>query len=213
MRLSARRIVGAIQTLAFLFFICGLTIGATAEPDETILVYGDSISAGYGIQREEGWVELLALRLGGKMKVVNASISGETTGGGLNRFPGTIEVNKPSVVVLELGGNDGLRGYPIEQIRQNLLAMSNLAQASGAIVVIAGMEIPPNYGPRYTASFREIVVSGAQETGSFLVPFLLQGVARNRELMQADGIHPTAEAQLLLLENLWPVLSKAMDNN
>ena len=197
--------------MAFLFFICGLTIGVTAEPDETILVYGDSISAGYGIQREEGWVELLALRLGGKMKVVNASISGETTGGGLNRFPRTIEVNKPSVVVLELGGNDGLRGYPIEQIRQNLLAMSNLAQASGAIVVIAGMEIPPNYGPRYTASFREIFVSVAQETGSFLVPFLLQGVATNRELMQADGIHPTAEAQSLLLENLWPVLSKAMD--
>ena len=193
--------------------MCGLTMGATAEPDETILVYGDSISAGYGIQREEGWVELLALRLGGKMKVVNASISGETTGGGLNRFPRTIEVNKPSVVVLELGGNDGLRGYPIEQIRQNLLAMSNLAQASGAIVVIAGMEIPPNYGPRYTASFREIFVSVAQETGSFLVPFLLQGVATNRKLMQADGIHPTAEAQLLLLENLWPVLSKAMDNN
>ena len=186
-------------------------MGATAEPDETILVYGDSISAGYGIQREEGWVELLALRLGGKMKVVNASISGETTGGGLNRFPRTIEVNKPSVVVLELGGNDGLRGYPIEQIRQNLLAMSNLAQASGAIVVIAGMEIPPNYGPRYTASFREIFVSVAQETGSFLVPFLLQGVATKRELMQADGIHPTAEAQSLLLENLWPVLSKAMD--
>ena len=191
--------------------MCGLTMGATAEPDETILVYGDSISAGYGIQREEGWVELLALRLGGKMKVVNASISGETTGGGLNRFPRTIEVNKPSVVVLELGGNDGLRGYPIEQIRQNLLAMSNLAQASGAIVVIAGMEIPPNYGPRYTASFREIFVSVAQETGSFLVPFLLQGVATKRELMQADGIHPTAEAQSLLLENLWPVLSKAMD--
>ena len=194
-----------------MLFALLLPIKAAAQ---NIVILGDSLSAGYGIALADSWPELLRSRLSQKghvYNVINASISGETTGGGLNRFPRTIEVNKPSVVVLELGGNDGLRGYPIEQIRQNLLAMSNLAQASGAIVVIAGMEIPPNYGPRYTASFREIFVSVAQETGSFLVPFLLQGVATNRELMQADGIHPTAEAQSLLLENLWPVLSKAMD--
>lgn len=190
----------------------GLNMPVTAEPEGTILVYGDSISAAYGIQREEGWVELLALRLDGEMNVVNASISGETTGGGLNRLPRAIEANKPRIVVIELGGNDGLRGYPIEQIQQNLLTMSELAQSSGAAVIIAGMEIPPNYGPRYTSAFRDTFSSVAKETGSLLVPFLLEDVATDRRLMQSDGIHPTAEAQSLLLDNLWPVLRSAMDN-
>ena len=182
-------------------------IRASGEAGVTVLVVGDSISASYGIQSEQGWVHLLRDRLGSAAKVVNASISGDTTGGGLARLPRTLAEHQPSVVIIELGGNDGLRGYPITNIRANLLAMTQAVIAAGADPILAGMQIPPNYGPRYTTAFRAIYEEIAEATGAALVPFLLEGVATDRELMQRDGIHPTAQAQARLLDNVWGVLA------
>lgn len=167
---------------------------------------GDSISAAYGIQRDEGWVQLLSASLAEAeypYTVVNASVSGETTSGGLARLPQALQTHDPEVVVIELGGNDGLRGYPTETIRDNLRQMVALAMAQGRSVVLIGMQIPPNYGPRYTRSFFEMYLTIAEEAGITLVPFFLEKVALVPELMQDDGIHPTAEAQPLLLETLW----------
>jgi len=180
---------------------------------KTILVIGDSISAGYGIQRDQGWVALLESRVAAlhpPHKVVNASISGDTTGGALARLPRTLEVHKPDVVIIELGGNDALRGYPVERIENNLDAMSGLAKDAGASVVVLGMEIPPNYGARYTQAFHAIYADVAKRTGAALVPFLLDGVATDDALMQADGIHPTAAAQARLLDNVWPALKSLL---
>jgi acyl-CoA thioesterase-1 len=176
---------------------------------KTILVIGDSISAGYGIQRNQGWVALLEARAAALQpphRVVNASISGDTTGGALARLPRTLEIHKPDVVVIELGGNDALRGYPVDRIESNLDAMTTLAKDAGAAVVVVGMEIPPNYGARYTQAFHAIYADVAKRNGTALVPFLLDGVATDDALMQADGIHPTAAAQARLLDNVWPAL-------
>jgi acyl-CoA thioesterase I len=185
--------------------------GNTRATDErpTILVMGDSISAAYGIQREEGWVHLLDQRLqaqGSPWQVVNASISGETTGGGLARLPQALQAHDPELVIIELGGNDGLRGYPISAIRDNLLAMTELAQAQQRQVLLVGMQIPPNYGPRYTRGFQAIYEEVAAQTGASVLPFLLQDVALEPGFMQEDGIHPTAPAQPVLLDTLWPYL-------
>lgn len=171
---------------------------------------GDSISAAYGIETEQGWVKLLAERLadaGADIDVVNASVSGETTGGGVVRLPGSLERLLPELVIIELGGNDGLRGYPIARIRDNLTRMVSMAREAGAEVLLLGMLIPPNYGERYTSGFQATFREVAAQTGVQFVPFLLDGVATDPSLMQDDGIHPTAEAQPLLLENLWPVLA------
>ena len=181
---------------------------AGADPaDITVLVVGDSISAGYGIQTEESWVHLLRQRLGERSRVVNASISGDTTGGGLQRLARTLSEHQPDFVIIELGGNDGLRGYPVRNIRDNLLAMTEAVLAIGATPILAGMQIPPNYGPRYTQAFHGIYAEIAKATGAALVPFLLEGVATDRQLMQRDGIHPTASAQPRLLDNVWAVLA------
>jgi len=172
-------------------------------------VLGDSISAGYGIQRERGWVALLGERIEQQSldwQVVNASVSGETTAGGLARLPQALATHDPCVVIIELGGNDALRGYPISRIRANLEAMIALADADRRRVLLVGMQIPPNYGPRYTRSFAEMYREVATTTGAALVPFLLEGVALTPGLMQDDGIHPTADAQPLLLDTLWPYL-------
>ena len=175
---------------------------------------GDSISAAYGIQREQGWVALMDQRLREYSKatnVVNASLSGETTGGGRDRMPPILEAHKPDVVILELGGNDGLRGYPIETIRENMEVMANLARDRGAEVIILGMAIPANYGPRYTKAFRTVFIETSTDTGSRLVPFP-EGIATVDELMQADGIHPNAKAQSKLLDNVWPELLRVLDD-
>ena len=167
---------------------------------------GDSISAGYGIQRDQGWVQLLADSLQQAEyphRVVNGSISGETTAGGLARLPQALETHEPEVVVIELGGNDGLRGYPTDLVRENLKQMVELSLAREAKVLLVGMQIPPNYGPRYTAAFFGMYEDIAEETGVSLVPFFLEKVALTPGLMQSDGIHPTADAQPLLLETLW----------
>ncbi len=184
-------------------------IAETPIEARTILVLGDSISAAYGIQREQGWVALLEARVAALAvphQVVNASISGDTTGGALARLPRALDVHKPDLVVIEVGGNDALRGYPIDRIERNLDAMVTLSKDAGAAVLVLGMEIPPNYGARYTQAFHNVYAQVAARAGAPLVPFLLDGVATDSALMQADGIHPTAAAQPRLLENVWPTL-------
>lgn len=176
----------------------------------TIMIVGDSISAAYGIQREHGWVALLdsALEpLGGEHRVINASISGETTGGGLARLPAALAEHDPDLVVIELGGNDGLRGYPVPRLRSNLAAMIEESLAAEAKVLLVGMQIPPNYGPRYTQAFAATFTELADEYEIDLVPSFLEKVALAGNLMQADGIHPTAAAQPLLLQAAWPSIA------
>ena len=183
-----------------------------AAPAETpvILVFGDSISAGYGLSRvEQGWVTLLQTRLKDEdygYQVVNASVSGETTAGGLARLPRALDLHKPKIVILELGGNDGLRALPIAQMRANLVRMVDLASAAGAKVLLLGIRMPPNYGPEYTEQFRLCYSDLARDKKLPLVPFLLNDVAQFPDLMQADGIHPNELGQPKLLANVWPSL-------
>ncbi len=190
--------------LAFL-----LALAAPAGAERTILIYGDSLSAAYGIAEEDGWASLLQGRLaaaGCGHRVVNASISGETTGGGLGRLPVTLDTHAPSIVIVELGGNDGLQGHPIAAMREDLAAMARLAQRAGAKVILVGMKLPPNYGQRYTAAFEAAFTAVAAETDAALVPFLLEGIDLET-MLQEDGIHPTAAAQPTLLDNVWRVLA------
>lgn len=181
-----------------------------AEPSAktgTILVFGDSISAAYGMDQEQGWVHLLTERLATQeldYQVINASVSGETTGGGVVRLPKTLQIHQPDLVVLELGGNDGLRGYPIDKIRENLSGMVDAILLSGSNVLLVGMVLPPNYGRRYTRAFEQLFVQVAARFKVPFLPFLLQGVTTGDALLQRDGIHPTPEAQGLLLDDLWP---------
>lgn len=176
---------------------------------QTLLVVGDSISAGLGLDTSLGWVSLLDKRLkeqGFDYTVVNASISGDTTAGGLARLPALLSEQKPTLVVIELGGNDGLRGMAPAQLQQNLNAMVQQSRQAGAKVVLLGMKLPPNYGERYTSAFAAVFPKVASETGSALVPFLLEGAAGEPSMMQPDGIHPAAAAQSRLLDNVWPTL-------
>jgi acyl-CoA thioesterase-1 len=196
------------QLLALLVLIVA---GASARAETpVILVFGDSISAGYGLAHvEQGWVELLKTRLkeqGYGYQVVNASVSGETTAGGLARLPRALEIHHPKIAVIELGGNDGLRALPIAQMRANLEQMIDLAAAAGARVLLLGMRMPPNYGPQYTEQFGATFSDSAREKKVPLVPFLLNGIALSPNLMQDDDIHPNALGQPKLLENVWPAL-------
>ncbi len=180
----------------------------------TILVFGDSLSASYGIDQNAGWVTLLQKRLaaqGYPHKVVNASISGETTDGGLARFRRVLDIYHPNLVIIELGGNDGLRGLPLANIEANLAAMIKQCRAHGAQVLLAGMRLPPNYGPTYTKRFHEIYANLAERYSIALLPFFLEDIAQRPELMQADGIHPRAVAQAKLLDNVWAVLKPLLD--
>jgi acyl-CoA thioesterase-1 len=196
-----------VKVLALLLLaVSAAAAGETPIDAKTILVVGDSISAGYGIQRSDGWVALLQARVVARhppYAVVNASISGDTTAAGLARLPRALELHKPAIVVIELGGNDALRGYPTERIEHNLAAMIELSKDAGAAVLLLGMEIPPNYGARYTQAFHALFADVAARTRVAFVPFLLDGVATDDALMQADGIHPTAGAQPRLLDNVW----------
>ena len=191
-----------------------LTAGAASAVARTkILVMGDSISAAYGIQRTAGWVALLDQRLGeleAGWQVVNASISGETTGGGLARLPNALAAHDPAIVIIELGGNDGLRGYPVAKIRNNLDQLVALAKADDRVVLLLGIQIPPNYGPRYTDAFAAMYLEIAERRNVAVIPFLLEKVALTPTLMQNDGIHPTAEAQPQLLETVWPALESLL---
>ena len=178
----------------------------------TVLVVGDSLSAEYGLKRGSGWVALLDARLVQSKiaaTVVNASISGDTTSGGRSRLPTLLKQHRPDVVVLELGGNDALRGLPLSMTRDNLAAMARASKAAGAKVVIAGMQVPPNYGRQYGDEFAGLFAAVAKTEGTALVPFLLKGVADGPQadtIFQADRIHPKAEAHPAILDNVWPVL-------
>jgi acyl-CoA thioesterase-1 len=194
-----------ILLLAFILFCCKAAVAAPA----TILVLGDSLSAGYGIDVRVGWVALLGERLrqqGYPQTVVNASISGDTTAGGRARLPEALRRHHSQVVIIELGGNDGLRGLSLAQTRANLDAMIRTARAAGARVLLVGIYLPPNYGPEYTRKFHAIYNELAQKYHLPVVPFLLEGVALTPGLMQSDGLHPRAAAQPRLLDNVWPYL-------
>ena len=194
--------------------IAALALALAAFPalaaDRTLLVFGDSLSAAYGLSPAQGWVSLLAKRLAAPWKVVNASISGETTAGGVRRLAEDLKRHKPAVVVIELGANDALRGQPIAAIRANLEKMISLTREARAEPVLVGIMIPPNYGIDYAAEFRDVYSVLAAKHKVALVPFLLQGVAERRELFLPDQVHPSAEAQPMILENVWPTLEPTM---
>lgn len=184
---------------------------AKAIIESNILVFGDSLSAAYGIAQNQGWVSLLEQRLKQQQypyKVINASISGETTSGGLSRFKNAIKLHKPSIIILELGANDGLRGLSASDTFNNLDAM--LALAKPAKVLLLGMKIPPNYGLKYSAEFSNNYQKLAKKHRANLVPFMLDGIAGKPNLVQEDGLHPTAAAQAILLENSWPQLKSLL---
>ncbi len=193
-----------------------LAAAATSTAPATVLVVGDSLSAEYGLQRGRGWVALLAQRLqqeGKTLQVVNASVSGDTSAGGRSRLGTLLQTHAPKVVVIELGGNDALRGLPLQSTRDNLLTMVEQSQRSGAKVLLLGMQVPPNYGPDYTAQFQKTYQDVASRTRAALVPFFLAGVADGPQaasLFQADRIHPNESAQNQMLGNVWPTLKKML---
>jgi len=184
--------------------------------DRTILVFGDSLSAAYGIRPEQGWVALLTQRLqaqGYGYQIVNASVSGETTSGGLQRLPRALQLHQPGIVVLELGANDALRGLPLSGTRANLAQMVRLSQEAGARVLLVGIRIPPNYGPRYTEEFASVFPELAKQYHLPLVPFLLQDVALNPARMQEDGMHPNAAGEAPIVDTVWPYLKPLLKKN
>lgn len=200
--------------LAGLLLVCLTTASAVANQEPIILVFGDSLSAAYGIREEQGWVTLLQEKLeseGFAHRVVNASVSGETSNGGLARLPAVLESHAPDLVILELGGNDGLRGLPLQALEENLQTMIDMIQQADAEVLLAGIQIPPNYGPRYTEPFAQIFPTLSERESLPLVPFLIDGIAQHPDLMQNDGIHPKAEAQFMIVDNVWPVLKPMLD--
>lgn len=201
-------VTGGLLALIVIFSAPALN----ADQRPTLLVMGDSLSAAYGIEQEMGWVTLLAERLEDEADVINASISGETTSGGAQRLASIIRQQQPDIVLLELGGNDGLRGLPPTQMRSNLASMIEQSQQAGADVLLLGIDIPPNYGQAYRDAFTGVFHSLADEYDVPLVPFLLEDVALNTELMQDDGIHPTAAAQPLILDNVWPALEPLLNS-
>jgi acyl-CoA thioesterase-1 len=195
-----------------LLILCLLSAPGLAAAKPTILVFGDSLSAGYGLAIEQSWPSLLVQRLtGAKLNyaVANASISGETTAGGRSRLPAALERFKPDVVVLALGANDGLRGLPVAQMRDNLIAMIDAVKARRARVLLIGMRLPPNYGADYDRQFEQSFTQVAKQQRVELLPFLLAPIAADANAFQADGVHPTAAAQPKILDHVWPAL-KAM---
>ncbi len=202
----------AFTCLALLSVQSGNSYSETQK--KIILMMGDSISAAYGMSLEEGWVELLNQTLIDneiEYRIVNASISGETSAGGRRRLNNLLDRYSPDIVIIELGGNDGLRGYPIDQLETNLVSMIQSSLNSSARVLVLPMEIPPNYGSRYTSQFRNAYVKVTQETGAILGPFILKDIALNRSLMQTDGIHPKRSAQPIIREAVLKVLLPLLD--
>jgi acyl-CoA thioesterase-1 len=206
-----------MEALRSLFVLVALTFMLQAMSDysasKTVLVLGDSLSAEYGLARGTGWVTLMEDRLKTEKidaAIVNASISGETTSGGRARLPALLEKHRPAVVIIELGGNDGLRGLPIVATESNLNAMISAAQNAKAQVLLVGMQIPPNYGRKYTEQFAAMYSKLAKEKKTLLVPFLLEGVANQEQLFQGDRIHPTAGAQPIMLNNVWPHMKRLL---
>ncbi|MDQ2070220.1 arylesterase [Natronospira bacteriovora] len=207
----------AASFICLLLLLCALSVQAEQDTSPgPILVIGDSLSADYGFDRAQGWVNLLEARLderGESRGVVNAAISGDTTRSGRARIAAALERHEPSLVIIQLGGNDGLRGLPVEETAANLRQMIAASQAAGARVLLVGVRMPPNYGRRFTEAFADMYRTVAADTGVVLVPRILEGVAERENLMQADGIHPTAEAQPLILDNLWPAIEGLLETN
>ncbi|HZF29645.1 MAG TPA: arylesterase [Gammaproteobacteria bacterium] len=203
-----------LARLAALLALTVLCVPAGWSAGPTIVVVGDSLSSGYGLAgADQSWVAELTERLEGEgygYDVVNASIAGDTSSGGLARLPRILDAHAPAIVVLELGGNDGLRGQPVDTLRANLARMIELCQQHGARVVLAGMQIPPNYGPAYTRAFAAVYPELAAKFDLTLVDFLLDGVALHSELMQADSIHPNAAGQRIVFDNVWRVLPRVL---
>ncbi|MCO8081795.1 arylesterase [Acinetobacter lwoffii] len=195
----------------FLLSLCLIPLGVSAK---TIMILGDSLSAGYGIQPQQGWVHLLQKRLEQQYpkqhKVVNASVSGETTSGALARLPKLLQTHRPDLVVIELGGNDGLRGQPPQMIQKNLASLIQQSQKAKAKVVVFGIKMPPNYGQAYSKAFENNYKVVSQQYKVKLLPFFMQGVAGNKTLMQKDLIHPNAKAQTILLNNAYPYIKGAL---
>lgn len=198
--------------ITFVVMLLALLLSAASMagnpvPNRTVLVVGDSLSAAYNLSKEQGWVHLLGEKLAQEhpgWSVVNASISGETTAGGAARIEADLKAHSPSIVIIELGANDGLRGLDLGQARANLTRMITASQAAGAKVLLIGMHIPPNYGPDYTEAFHGMFAELAETHGTALLPFLLEPIATDREAFLPDNLHPTAEAQPRLLEHVWP---------
>ncbi|HEX4385511.1 MAG TPA: arylesterase [Myxococcales bacterium] len=191
--------------LALLLLFASLGVHAENKPP-VVLVFGDSLSAGHGMRANESWPSLLQARLGERTKVVNASVSGETSGGGLTRLPAALREHKPSVVVLELGGNDGLRGLPMDLLAKNLASMIEMSENAGAKVLLVSMKLPPNFGDDYTKRFHELYATLARRYHLAAPPFLLEGFEDHMDLFQSDQIHPTAAAQPRLVDNIYPSL-------
>ena len=207
--MTTRRVFLAAASLA-VALVVGAPAPLTAQSAApTLVVVGDSISAGYGLPAGAGWVDLLAARLkerGYPQRVVNASITGDTTAGGRARLPALLKQHRPAIVVVELGGNDGLRGGDLKATRENLDAMVTAIQHSGAKALIVGMRLPPNYGPAYTREFETLYMAVSNAHKAPLLPYFFDGIGEHNDLFQPDRIHPTAAAQSRLLDNVWPVL-------
>lgn len=212
------RFLKILSVCTTLFFADAALAETTSKP--VILVFGDSLSAAYGIPKEKGWVNLLAQRLSVQRvkdnqlpyEVANASVSGETTAGGLSRLPAALQQFKPSIVVIELGANDGLRGLPTDAMKNNLEKMIQASKQANAQVVLLGMFIPPNYGPQYTNGFKAVYLDLSEKYKTPFVPFFLDGVSGHADLVIEDGLHPNVNAQSKLLENVWPTLKPLLKN-
>jgi acyl-CoA thioesterase-1 len=192
-----------------LLLLTGLAMASSSAFAATVLVVGDSISAAYGMHEDDGWVQLAENQLlenEQQVEFVNASISGDTTEGALRRLPDALERFEPDILVIELGGNDALRGYSLKKVRENLEALANMGKDAGADVLIMGMQIPTNYGAAYTKKFAQTFVDAAESTGSELIPFFLEPIALNIDYFQRDGIHPSEQAQPLLVEHAFTKL-------
>ena len=201
----------SVLSLCFMVFVAWSLPAFAANPK--ILIYGDSLSAAYGIPQPQGWAALLKKKLAQEKftyEVINASISGETTDSGLTRLASTIKQVKPRIIILELGANDGLRGLPINNMRDNLSAMIQLCKKSGIKVLLLGMKIPPNYGVKYTEAFSQTYTQLGKQHKVALVPFMLENIAARPDLIQTDGLHPNALGQPIILENIWPQLRKLL---
>ncbi len=198
-----------------LFFIITFYGQSVLAQTPTILVLGDSLSAAYGIAQNEGWVQLLHGKFAGERnfdyKIINASISGDTTNGGLQRLPKALKQHRPHIVIIELGANDGLRGQSLKNMRQNLITMIELSQKAEAKVLLLGMRIPSNYGMLYTQRFHKAFKQVAKKTNASLMPFFLQPISKGQKYFQPDGLHPTASAQPLLLDAVWPHLEPLLE--
>lgn len=217
--LTKKTVALSMLTSTSLIGISGTQAAAAAQTSLSapktckILVMGDSLSAAYGLAKEQGWVTLMEGRLAQKFpkcSVVNASVSGETTAGGKTRLPALLKTHQPSHMILELGANDGLRGLPVQAMHDNLTAMTVMARRATAQTILVGMQIPPNYGQNYSKKFAETFTQISRKQKVPLVPFMLEGFADNPKAFQADGIHPNAEFQAKILDNLWPTVSSTL---